>query len=288
MNKNWIWIAALTVGCASSPEVNDEVVQEEVVEVAPQDLTATYLAESINAEHRGDWRARNDARNPAETLAFFGLKSDMRVIEIWPGGGWYTSVLAPTLKAGGGTLVLAHNAAADGDPEAYRVKTRITLQAHLNAHEDVYGDVIEEGYLIPGERIDLGGPATADLVVTFRNLHGMANAGQDSELMMASFEALKPGGILGVVQHRAPEEGDPKEWAKKGYLPESYVIELAQAAGFELDEKSEINANAKDTKDHPEGVWTLPPALRLGDQDREKYLAIGESDRMTLRFKKPN
>lgn len=296
MKVSWILGLALLAGCASSPEVPEESVAEEPQEVTQTeptevetDKTAEYLAAAVDGEHRGEWRVRNEFRNPAETLSFFGLKSDMRVVEVWPGGGWYTSVLGPTLAQGGGKLVLAHNAVADGDPEAYRVKIRKALNEHLSTHAAVYGTAVEEGYLIPGERVELGEPGTADLVVTFRNLHGLARDGKgdDAAVMKAAFDALKPGGVLGVVQHRAPEEGDPIEWAKKGYLPETYVVQLAEKAGFVLDEKSEVNANPKDTKDHPEGVWTLPPSLRLGDQDREKYVAIGESDRMTLRFKKP-
>jgi predicted methyltransferase len=139
----------------------------------------------------------------------------------------------------------------------------------------------------PPTAIDLGPDGSADLVLTFRNTHGWVRDGVAESVFGAAFRVLKPGGILGVTQHRAREGADPVESAKTGYVPEAHVVALAEAAGFELEERSEINANAKDTKDYPEGVWTLPPTLRLGEQDRERYLAIGESDRMTLRFRKP-
>jgi predicted methyltransferase len=139
----------------------------------------------------------------------------------------------------------------------------------------------------PPDQITLAPDGTVGMIVTFRSVHGWINNGQFDNVLGAMYRALKPGGVLGLVQHRAAEGSDATTTARQGYVPEAYVIERAQAAGFQLQARSEINANPRDTRDHPEGVWTLPPTLRLGETDRERYLAIGESDRMTLRFVKP-
>ncbi len=240
------------------------------------------LKEVIAGDHRSEKnKARDRYRHPLETLTFFGIRPDMTVVEIYPGRGWYTEILAPYLK-GSGTLYTAEH---PGDP-SYEALQR-SLDAFDQKIEDapeLYGEVkrtklTKEGHIAP--------PESADLVVTFRNVHSLMGSGTEQEAFAAMFKALKPGGVLGVVQHRGDPnvKQDPK--AGLGYVNEDYVIELAEKAGFDLAEKAEINGNPKDTKDHPKNVWTLPPSLRLGDEDREKYVAIGESDRMTLRFVKP-
>lgn len=240
------------------------------------------LKEVIAGDHRSEKnKARDKYRNPFETLTFFGIRPDMTVVEIYPGRGWYTEILAPYLKDSGTLFAAEH----PGDP------SYAALQRSLDAFDqkiqdapELYGEVkrtklTKEGHIAP--------PGSADLVVTFRNVHSLMGSGTEQEAFAAMFKALKPGGVLGVVQHRGDPnvKQDPK--AGLGYVNEDYVIELAEKAGFDLAEKAEINGNPKDTKDHPKNVWTLPPSLRLGDEDREKYLAIGESDRMTLKFVKP-
>jgi predicted methyltransferase len=240
------------------------------------------LKEVIAGDHRSEKnKARDKYRNPFETLTFFGIRPDMTAVEIYPGRGWYTEILAPYLKDSGTLFAAEH----PGDP------SYAALQRSLDAFDqkiqdapELYGEVkrtklTKEGHIAP--------PGSADLVVTFRNVHSLMGSGTEQEAFAAMFKALKPGGVLGVVQHRGDPnvKQDPK--AGLGYVNEDYVIELAEKAGFDLAEKAEINGNPKDTKDHPKNVWTLPPSLRLGDEDREKYLAIGESDRMTLKFVKP-
>jgi predicted methyltransferase len=240
------------------------------------------LKEIIAGDHRSaDNKARDQYRHPAETLTFFGIGPDMTVVEIYPGRGWYTEILAPYLKDSGTFYV----AEAPGEPsyEAGRRSLEAFNQKLKDAPE-LYGKV-QRTKLSKDD--DIAPPGSADLIVTFRNVHSWMGSGTEDEVFAAIFRALKPGGVLGVVQHRGDPrvEQDPK--AGKGYVNEDYVIAIAKKAGFELANKSEINANPKDTKDYAEGVWTLPPSLRLGDEDREKYVAIGESDRMTLKFVKP-
>jgi predicted methyltransferase len=240
------------------------------------------LKEIIAGDHRSaDNKARDQCRHPAETLTFFGIGPDMTVVEIYPGRGWYTEILAPYLKDSGTFYV----AEAPGEPsyEAGRRSLEAFNQKLKDAPE-LYGKV-QRTKLSKDD--DIAPPGSADLIVTFRNVHSWMGSGTEDEVFAAIFRALKPGGVLGVVQHRGDPrvEQDPK--AGKGYVNEDYVIAIAKKAGFELAGKSEINANPKDTKDYAEGVWTLPPSLRLGDEDREKYVAIGESDRMTLKFVKP-
>jgi predicted methyltransferase len=240
------------------------------------------LKEIIAGDHRSaENRARDQYRHPLETLTFFGIRPDMTVVEIYPGRGWYTEVLAPYLK-GSGTFYAAEH---PGDPSYEAVQRSLeAFDQKVKDAPELYGEVKRTKLTKDG---DIAPPGSADLVVTFRNVHSWMGAGTEDEAFAAMFRALKPGGVLGLVQHRGDPsvKQDPK--AGSGYVNENYVIALAKKAGFELAEKSEINANPKDTKDYPKGVWTLPPSLRLGDEDREKYLAIGESDRMTLKFVKP-
>ena len=228
-------------------------------------------------------RARDEWRNPAETLAFFGVRDDMVVMEIWPGGGWYTEVLAPYLRDSG-TYV-----AAGWDPNSSMrfIKNAMErYQGKLDADPDAY-DQVQMGVLMPPDMLAPVEPGTVDVVLTFRNIHNWMPQGSQELMVQAMYDALKPGGVLGVVEHRGipGTEQDPR--AKSGYVNEDFAIELFESGGFILEAKSEINANPADTKDHPEGVWTLPPTLRLKDEGRDKYTAIGESDRFTLKFRKP-
>ncbi len=222
--------------------------------------------------------ARDKYRHPAETLAFFGVKPGDTVVELWPGGGWYTEILAPLAKAGGGTLY----AAAPWERGLNRIKE------WQGARPDVYGAVKLAEFPNAGTNPKVP-DGSADVVLTFRNVHNWRSGGAENtaNAFRQIYAMLKPGGTLGVAEHRLNESDDSAKEEKSGYLKESTVIALAETAGFKLAGRSEINANPKDTKDYEKGVWTLPPSLTEGDKDREKYLAIGESDRMTLKFVKP-
>jgi predicted methyltransferase len=227
--------------------------------------------------------ARNDARHPVETLDFFGLKSGMTVIEILPGGGWYAEILAPFLK-GNGTYYAAHF--SPNSHLSYQPPMLQQFRDRVTGNPEVYGETIIT-HLYPPSETAIAPAGSADLALTFRNVHNWVMAGTQKEHFAAFYTALKPGGILGVSEHRAPV-GSSKEFKQTtGYVSEEYFTQHAAAAGFEFVASSEINANPLDTKDYAEGVWTLPPTLRMGEQDKEKYLAIGESDRMTLKFRKP-
>lgn len=243
----------------------------------------------------GNWRteaekARDQWRHPLETLTFFGVKPSDTVVEIAPGGGWYTAILGPWLKSGGGKLYAAHvdpatSANAQANVDAYK--------AAFVDHPETYGDIT----LTVGSRASAGlaPDGSADAVLTFRNVHNWMAGGYADKIFADAFRALKPGGVLGVEEHRLPSARDQDLTASTGYVLESYVVQLAQNAGFVLEESSEINANPKDNADHPLGVWMLPPNLREPEPgspegtgyDKAKYTAIGESDRMTLRFRKP-
>ncbi len=232
----------------------------------------------INGEHRSEAnKARNVYRHPVETLNFFGVKPESTVVEIWPGGGWYTEVLAPYLMDHG-RYVAAFPANATRSRKAFDDK--------LAQKPELYGKVAIMPFGAPAN-LNIRPEGGADFVLTFRNVHNWIEDGNVDAFFGAFFAALKPGGVLGVVEHRAKAGTTLAQSKESGYMTEEYVIERAQAAGFKLDAKSEINANPKDTKDYAKGVWTLPPVLTNKDVDREKYLAIGESDRMTLRFVKP-
>lgn len=244
------------------------------------------LEAAMYGEHRSDKnKARNQYRHPLGTLAFFGLKADMTVLEIAPGGGWYQEILAPAMRDTGVYIAGSYDVAVKGQPK-YRYRQHKALLQKIEEQSDVYGQVKVATYSPPQSR-DLWEADSVDMVLTFRSSHGWTRDGLIDDVYSDFFKVLKPGGTLGVVQHRAPESDDAVVWAKKGYVPEARVIAAAEKAGFVLDAKSEVNANPKDLKDNEEGVWRLPPTLSLGEQDREKYQAIGESDRMTLRFKKP-
>ncbi len=248
-------------------------------------VAANSLELVVAGEHRSDAaKARDEYRHPVQTLEFFDVKPNMTVVEISPGGGWYTDILAPLLKDKG-RLIAAHF-----DPESdveYYQKSLKNFREKI-ANKDVYGNV-ELSVFAPPAKVDIAPENSADRVLTFRNVHNWYIRGGEESVSAAFesfFKALKPGGILGVVEHRMPESMDQEGNKRSGYVKQSLVIKWAEAAGFKLLGASEINANPKDTADHPKGVWTLPPGLRLGDEEREKYLAIGESDRMTLKFVK--
>ena len=242
------------------------------------------LKTAIAGKHRSAENvARDDARHPYETLTFFGIKPTMTVVELAPGGGWYTEILAPYLRTKG-TLI-----AAGGDPESsseYSRKSAAKFKQKLDTTPDIY-DKVKVGIFEPGNKYNFASANSVDMVLTFRNIHNWADGG-DEKINVAFkqiYDSLKPNGVFGVVEHRLPKSkaADPDS----GYLHEAYVIGLAEKAGFKLAAKSEVNANPKDKADHKNGVWALPPVLANKDEDRAAYLAIGESDRMTLKFVKP-
>ncbi len=238
------------------------------------------LIKAVNGDHRSAKnKARDQYRHPVETLVFFGFKPEMTVVEITPGGGWYTEILAPALK-GTGKLYGAHY--PDTGEDNYYSNSRKKLVKKL-ASNDVYSEMILTDF-VPRKESVLAPAGTVDLVLTFRNLHNWKDAGVE-QVFKDAYKALKPGGILGVVEHRLPVGVSPKKAV--GYVSEVKTIKQAKAAGFRFVEASEINANPNDYAVHPKGVWTLPPSLHLKEVDKAKYLAIGESDRMTLKFIKP-
>ena len=240
--------------------------------------SAKALANAVAGDHRtAKNKARDQYRHPIETLNFFGFTPSMTVVEITPGGGWYTEILAPALK-GTGKLYGAHY--PDTGADDYYSNSRKKLVKKL-ASDVVFSEVVLTDFT-PRQESELAPQGTADLVLTFRNLHNWKDAGVE-QVFKDAFNALKPGGVLGVVEHRLPAGGDAK--IAVGYVSESNTIKQAKAAGFRFEASSNINANAKDLAQYK--VWTLPPSLALKDKDRAKYFAIGESDRMTLKFVKP-
>jgi predicted methyltransferase len=224
--------------------------------------------------------ARDPVRHPAEELTFFGLAANQTVVELWPGGGYWTDILAPYLAAHGHFYAVLPPA-SDADEASEAAKWR----ARYGARPERYGTIIQTT-LGPGQ-FDIAPPGSADLVVTFRNLHNWMDGGYAPQALAACFRALKPGGILGIEEHRgrADQPQDPK--GKNGYVRQDYTVALAKQAGFKLVGSSEMLANPRDTKDWVDGVWTLPPTLSQGDKDRERYLAVGEADNFVLKFRKP-
>lgn len=229
--------------------------------------------------------ARDVYRHPLQTLQFFDVQPDMTVVEIWPGGGWYAEILAPYLKEKGVYYSAGFSLTANRTPE-WRKNFEQRLRDKFAADSEHFGAVRLSGLSVP-EDTEIAPPHSADRVLTFRNVHNWLKGDYAEGVFEAMYRALKPGGILGVVEHRAKPGTSLEQMKESGYVTEAKVVELAEQAGFKLLERSEVNANPKDTADHPKGVWTLPPTLRLKDVDRDKYLAIGESDRMTLKFIKP-
>ncbi len=257
-------------------------------EPAPQPTTAidemSQRLEAIAAgEHRTtEDRARDQYRHPVETLAFFGITPDATVIEITPGGGWYTDILAPFVRAYGHFVGAVWDETLPDQP-AYYARLNTALTEKIAAAPDVYGDA-ELRRFNAAEPI-FGEPDSADFVLTFRNVHNWVPAGTADAYFKAFFEVLKPGGVLGTVDHRS--KGEEATDGKSGYLTEQQVIALAEGVGFKFAGRSDVNANPADTADHAKGVWTLPPTFALGDENRDKYAEIGESNRMTLKFVKP-
>jgi predicted methyltransferase len=252
------------------------------------------IEQAMFGDHRSEANiARNRYRHPVGTLTFLGVEDGMTVMEIWPGGGWYTEVIAPVMRHHGQFIVAGYDVDVPDQPE-YRYSLQMDLLDKFSATPGIYDQVAVAAFS-PPESASLGEAESVDVVLTFRNMHGWISAGL-AEMVMAEFaRVLKPGGILGVVQHRAENGSDAKVTSKNGYVSEQAMIALAGGAGLYLEARSEVNANPRDTKDHEAGVWTLPPGLRLcrdveGEDEiaacRKKYQELGESDRMTLRFRK--
>lgn len=248
----------------------------------PASVDAT-LSQALSSSYRSPKnKARDKYRHPKQTLEFFGLQPDMTVVELWPGMGWYTEILAPVLKEHGQLIVTNLD---PNDPKVREGKMARRYAQKLAATPALFGKV--RVAVVHPPNIDLGVDGQADLVLTFRNFHNWLAGGYDRQVVEAAYKALKPGGIFGVVEHRAKPGTSVARMKKTGYVTERYIIDELQSVGFKLVAQSEINANPKDTADHPHGVWSLPPTLRGGDQDRAEFEAIGESDRMTLKFQKP-
>lgn len=234
-------------------------------------------------------KARDQYRHPGETLSFFGLKPTMSVLEIWPARGWYTEILAPYLKAQG-QLTIANFRKNDGtiedEKKLFWARLAAKLDQDIAKHPEHFGNITVLEY-DPPVQMSLGNVNQYDMVLSFRNSHIWNEQGYLLDVFRSFYDVLKPGGTLGLVEHRSSRLSEISSRAGEGYLDEYYVISVARQAGFILEERSEINANSKDTKDYPKGVYALPPTLAMGNVDRQKYLDIGESDRMTLRFRKP-
>lgn len=264
--------ALLLIACAAGPVTGQQT--NDAAKTAADPISALDAALAAPARTPANV-ARDQYRHPRETLAFFGVEPGHTVVELWPGGGWYTEILAPYLASGGALHVV---------PPAGRYDERIRTKV---ASDPVYGKV-QVATFNAGQPTSIA-PGSVDVVLTFRNVHSWldGDAPIADQVFAEAFRVLKPGGTLGVVEHRLPEEADDALQMSSGYVKVSTVRRLAEKAGFKFAGSSEVNANPNDTKNYAGGVWTLPPTLRLGDQDRAKYLAIGESDRMTVKFVKP-
>lgn len=253
---------------------------------APKETTGASLKKLesvVNGDHRApDRKARDKYRHPVETLAFFGIQPNMTVVELWPFGGWYTEILAPYVKGSGVYYAAAMDPASTNKND---MKYNADLKKVLDARPDLYGEV--KWTVLANGKTEIAPAGTADMVLTFRNIHNWAWSGMDKDVWAAAFKALKPGGVLGVEEHRNNDPNAAPTVRGNAYIGEKWAIQQIEAAGFEFVGSSPVNHNAKDTKDYPKGVWTLPPNYAEGDKDREKYAAIGESDRFTLKFVKP-
>ena len=261
------------VSCQSLPKKSD---------TANVPLPTTLEAAVQSTVYRSDEnKLRDRYRHPLETLRFFEVQPEMTVIEIWPSSGWYTEILAPYLASQG------HYIAATSQSSAPEMTKRGQKMIQWMKDHPEAGRKSTITTFSPPETATLGAPGTADRVLTFRNFHNWAAQKNEELAMKAFFAVLKPGGILGIVDHRGSTKKSQSLQADSGYVREDSVIQLAKKVGFELVGKSEINANPMDKKNYPKGVWTLPPVLAMGEKDRQQYLNIGESDRMTLKFRKP-
>lgn len=263
--RRWLLLALLAAGCAPVPHQDRGV-----------------FAQRVAAPHRTPANvARDPYRHPLEVLEFLGVRPDSVVVEILPGSaGYYMEILAPYLKDKGRYVAASRDPTA---PPRYLADHR-KLLARLAAEPEFYGKVVVTQF--NAGRHEVAPPGSADFVLTFRNLHNWIERGEIEGALYAFHRALKPGGILGVVDHRGRSDLPQAAQMKSGYVREDYAIALIERAGFRLLARSQANANPRDGKDHPEGVWTLPPTYRLKDRDRGKYRAIGESDRFTLKFEK--
>lgn len=278
---------------APTPPADSDTATTET-ETADADVqTDTF---TVQTAMDGEWRteaerARDEYRHPAETLEFFGVEGDDTVIEVWPGGGWYTNILAPWLHANGGQFIAAVVTPERSERAAEALDA---YKSNYAAYPDTFGEIDYTYY--DSESGPLGEPDSVDAILTFRNIHNWMSGDHADKFFEDAYAVLKPGGVLGVVEHRLPSAMNLDPSAPNGYVHQDYVTSLAEAAGFQLEGASEINANPADTADHPFGVWTLPPVSRTTDRegntpdgfDAAKYQEIGESDRMTLKFVKPS
>lgn len=274
--------AADNAAAPASAPVTDQAVAP-LAAAATEEVRAPDLSPILAGAQRTDEeRARDQYRHPAETLAFFGITPGMTVVEITPGNGWYTAVLGPLLKDRGQYVGAVRDESLPGQP-GYVARGNAAIEQRFAEFPDAFGGakLLRFDPAAPA----FGEPGSADAVLTFRNAHNWVGDGNADAYFRAFFDVLKSGGTLGVVDHRAAP-GEATD-GKTGYVTEQQVIDLAVAAGFRLVDQSEINANPQDDHDHPKGVWTLPPTFALGDEDKDVYAAIGESDRMTLKFVKP-
>jgi predicted methyltransferase len=279
------WLAASTATLAklavSAAAVSSVAVSAFAAVATPTPTPDPALVAAVADPARtATFVARDKARHPAEELAVFGIKPTMTVVELWPGGGYWTEILGPYL-AKAGTYYVALPVAGDPDEDKGIAKWRDRVAAHKDRMGTIHETTLGAGHF------EIAPPGSADLVLTFRNLHNWMDAGYAKEALAACFTALKPGGVLGIEEHRGRNDKPQDPKAKDGYVREDYTIALAKKAGFVLVGSSEINANPKDTKDWVDGVWTLPPTLSQGDKDRARYLAIGEADNYVLKFRKP-
>ena len=263
-------VVLVIAGCATPPTTR-------------QETTATLDTILEGAQRSAAHRARDVYRHPKEALLFFGLRPESHVLEIWPDpDGWYTEIIAPVVRDKGKYTAAVLDAAPGNANQEKRVAD---FRQKLALRPDLYDRV--EVVKFPRDGGDMVPPGSADMVLTFRNIHNWMAREQAAQAFSTMYKALKPGGTLGVVEHRGDASKPQDPQAKSGYVNEQYAIDLIEKQGFKLVAKSEVNANPRDTKDYEQGVWTLPPVYRLGDKDREKYAEIGESDRFTLRFVKP-
>jgi predicted methyltransferase len=282
-------VAAMLLGCSSQQHRAGE--SDRAQAHADASVGGAAIAAAMRGSHRSPGAAgRDQYRHPVETLAFFGFTPTMTVVDVGPGGrglglGYYTELLAPVLAKDG--LYLATNREPPSTPSApsthhWTAYEGVRFDDLLRAAPELYGkvQVIRVDYEAPKLNLD----GKVDMVLLLREVHMMKNWGTLDTWLREIHRALKPNGIVGIEDHRAAPGTDPDKCGTTGYLPEAWVIAQVEAAGFKLVARSEINANPRDTRDHPKGVWTLPPELALGNVDRDKYLAIGESDRMTLKF----
>jgi predicted methyltransferase len=265
--------AAALAACAGGPQADG----------APRSEARAGLAQVIGGAHRSAAnKARDTQRHPLETLTFFGIEPHSTVVELWPFGGWYTEILAPYLRDQGVYYAAAMDPQS-ASPQELRYNE--SLNALLATRTDLYSRVRIS--VLAKSKMDIAPPQSADFILSFRNIHNWVWAGMEKDVFAAAYRALKPGGVLGIVEHRNNDPDFEPRVPGQAYVGEEYAVRLIESAGFKLVARSGINDNPRDTKDHPKGVWTLPPSYALGDVDRERYTAIGESDRFTLKFVKP-